>query len=71
MASFRIRAANAYLGLEPESDWLLDTDCPVPRCDLRKPGAVRPMWFWRQESLDAFLRSREVAPGQPNPQDRQ
>lgn len=60
------RAASIYLGLEPGSRWL--DDAPVPRCDLRKPGASRPVWRWRRESLDAFLKAREVAPGAVNPQ---
>jgi hypothetical protein len=70
LGAFRLHAASCYLGLEPASDWLLEPACPVPRCDIRKPGASRPVWVWRRAALDAFLASREVAPGAVNPQDR-
>jgi hypothetical protein len=66
--AFRLREASLYLGLEPASEWLLDADCPVPKCDIRKPGAGRPIWVWRREALDDFLASREVPPGAVNPQ---
>jgi hypothetical protein len=44
----------------------LDT-APVPRCDIRKPGALRPVWVWRVSDLDAFLASRVVQPGAVSP----
>lgn len=69
--ALRLPAASLYIGLEESSDWLLEADCPVPRCDLRRPGAKRPVWVWRKAALDAFLEGREVQPGQPNPQDCQ
>jgi hypothetical protein len=69
--AFRLREASAYLGLAPHSQWLIQPDCPVPRCDLRRPGAKLPVWVWRKAALDAFLEGREVQPGQPNPQDCQ
>jgi hypothetical protein len=66
-----IKAANAYLDLAPDSDWLTEPRCPVPRADLRVPGSPRPMWRWRRADLDAFLAARLVRPGEANPQDRQ
>lgn len=69
--AFKLRDASLYIGLEESSEWLLEADCPVPRCDIRRPGAQRPRWCWRKATLDAFLESREVKPGQPNPQDCQ
>lgn len=70
-AALRLREASQYIGLEESSDWLLEADCPVPRCDIRRAGAKRPVWVWRKAALDAFLEGREVQPGQPNPQDCQ
>lgn len=67
--AFRLREASQYIGLGPKSNWLLDPACPVPKCDLRKPGALRPTWVWLKRDLDAFIESRRVAPGMPNPQD--
>jgi hypothetical protein len=46
-------------------DWL--DDAPVPRCDIRKPGAQRPVWVWRIVDLDAFLASRVVPVGAVSP----
>ena len=66
-AAFTQPEASAYLGLEPGSRWL--DDAPVPRVDMRKPGASRPVWRWRKVDLDEFLASRVVRPGEPNPQD--
>jgi hypothetical protein len=68
--AFRIRDASIYIGLEPDSDWLLEPTCPIARSDIRRVGARRPLWVWRREALDAFLREREVAPGAVNPQAR-
>ena len=65
-----IGAANAYLDLAPESEWLTEVGCPVPRADMRRPGAARPLWRWRVVDLDAFLETRLVRPGEANPQDR-
>jgi hypothetical protein len=45
----------------------LDEPSPLPRCDIRKPGALRPVWVWRKVDLDAFLASRLVPPGMPSP----
>lgn len=67
--ALRIRAASEALGLGPDSDWLLDADCPVPKCDVRKPGARRPKWVWDYDDLKDFVKSRKVMPGHPNPQD--
>lgn len=70
-AALGIRAANAYLDLAPDSEWLTEPRCPVPRVDMRVPGAPRAVWRWRRVDLDAFLESRLVRPGDANPQDRQ
>lgn len=61
--AFRQKAAEKYLGLG--EDYL--DDAPIPRCDLRKPGAKRPVWVWRKVDLDAYLESRLVPPGHPSP----
>jgi hypothetical protein len=50
---------------------LLRPSCPIPRCDIRRPGASRSLWVWRRVDLDAFLASRLVRPGETNPQDFQ
>lgn len=63
-AALRQRAAEAYLGLGED---FLDEPCPVPRCDLRKPGSKRPVWVFRVQDLDAFLEGRLVQPGMPSP----
>lgn len=60
--------AHQLLGFGEESDWLVDPACPVPRCDIRKPGSSRPLWVWLVEDLRAFVQSRRVLPGQTNPQ---
>jgi hypothetical protein len=64
------RAANEALGLGADSEWLLDPDCPIPKCDIRKPGARVAMWVWDYDDLRAFVKSRKVQPGHPNPQER-
>lgn len=69
--AFRLESASLYLDLEEGSRWLLEPDCPIPRCDIRKPGSAKPMWRWRKVDLDAFLASRLVQPGGVNPQDQQ
>lgn len=69
--AYTMREANAQLGLGAASEWLLDPSCPVPRCDIRRPGASRPVWRWRRVDLDAFLASRLVRPGESNPQAQQ
>jgi hypothetical protein len=69
MAAYDLQAANEYLGLSVKSTWLLQPECPVARCDLRLPGAKRPLWRWRRVTLDKFLESREILPGEPNPQE--
>ena len=61
--ALRLEQASVYLGLTPSSRWLLEQDCPVPRCDIRKPGSARPVWVWRVVDLDRFLEERLVAPG--------
>lgn len=63
-----LQAANRYLGLSDKSNWLLQPDCPLARCDLRRPGAQRPLWRWRRATLDKFLVAREIKPGDVNPQ---
>jgi hypothetical protein len=70
IGALRVREASAYLGLSANSEWLLSADCPIARCDIRRPGAQRPAWVWRVATLDAFLQAREVAPGAVNPQER-
>jgi hypothetical protein len=45
----------------------LDDPSPLPRSDIRKPGAQRPVWVWAVEDLEAFIRSRRVEPGMPSP----
>jgi hypothetical protein len=67
-AALDLQSANVFLGLSPKSNWLLAPDCPIARCDMRKPSAQRPLWRWRRETLEKFLSSREVAPGGINPQ---
>lgn len=57
------QAAAEYLGVSVS--WLVAA--PVPRADLRLPGATRPVWRWRRADLDAYLASRVVAPGHPSP----
>jgi hypothetical protein len=66
--ALRLREASRYIGLGDASDWLLEPDCPVARCDIRKPGAARPVWVWLKRDLDAFLDSRRVEPGGVNHQ---
>lgn len=68
-AALTLRQASAYIGLGDESDWLMTA--PVPRVDLRKVGAGRPVWRWRVVDLDAFLKQRLVQPGESNPQESQ
>jgi hypothetical protein len=63
--------AHQLLGFGADSRWLDDPRCPVPRCDLRKPGDSKPVWRWRVKALEAFLAAREIAPGQVNPQGAQ
>jgi hypothetical protein len=63
------REASVYLGLEPGSRWL--DDAPLPRVDMRKPGASKPVWRWLQDDLDAFLELRRFEPGKTNPMDLQ
>ena len=57
--------AAEYLGVSVS--WLVAA--PVPRVDLRLPGATRPVWRWRCSDLDAYLASRVVPPGHPSPFD--
>lgn len=57
--------AAEYLGVSP--GWLVQA--PVPRVDLRLPGAGRPVWRWRVADLDAYLAGRVVQPGQVSPFD--
>lgn len=64
VGAFDAEAAAQYLGFE-SARWL--DDAPIPWCDLRKPGATRPVRRWRKVDLDAFLEKRLVQPGQPNP----
>jgi hypothetical protein len=68
-AAFDLQTANGYLGLARKSTWLLQPGCPVARCDMRRPGARRPLWRWRKETLDKFLVAREVVPGAINHQE--
>lgn len=63
------RAVSEAIGLGRDSDWLLDPDCPVPKCDIRKPGARVALWVWLWDDLKAFVESRRVLPGHPNAQD--
>ena len=60
-----IEQAAAYLDVSVR--WLKDPACPIPKADLRKPGALRPVWRWRRADLDAFLEGRLVQPGTPSP----
>lgn len=56
--------AAAYLGgFNPR--WL--DDAPIPKCDIRKPGASKPVWVWRKVDLDAFLEQRLVPVGTSSP----
>lgn len=64
---FNLEAANGYLGFEPGSRWLTAEDCPIARCDFRKPGSSKPVWRWRRVDLDAFAASRVVQPGFRSP----
>lgn len=63
-----VREASRLLGFGPQSRWLTRPDCPIPRHDIRKPGAARPTWVWDYADLTAFVTSRKVEPGHPNPQ---
>lgn len=56
-------AASVALGFTPESRWLLEPDCPVPRVDIRKVGAKLPLWRWRVRDLERFALERLVEPG--------
>lgn len=62
------RRAHELLGFGPESRWLTEPGCPVPYCDLRKPGDTKPVLRWRVRDLEAFLEMRLVQPGRSNPQ---
>lgn len=57
------RNASIAIDLEPESRWLTEEDCPIPRVDMRKPGAQKASWRWRVCDLEAFLEERLVHPG--------
>jgi hypothetical protein len=59
-AVLRRAAAARYMGSDP--GWL--DDAPIPRVDLRLPGARRPAWGWRVEDMDRYLAARVVEPGQ-------
>lgn len=63
-AALRQRDAERYLGMGED---FLDEPSPVPRCDIRRPGAQRPVWVFRVVDLDEFLASRLLAPGMPSP----
>jgi hypothetical protein len=62
-----LKRASDALSLEEGSRWLLDPRCPVPRVDMRLPGAGKPLWRWRVEDLQAWLATRVVPPGHPSP----
>ncbi len=53
------KAAAARLGRKPR--WM--DRAPIPRRDLRLPGAKRPEWGWCSDDLEAFLDARTVLPG--------
>lgn len=57
------RVAERYLSMGED---FLD-DAPIPRCDLRKAGAKRPVKVWRRVDFDAFLEQRQVQPGRSSP----
>lgn len=61
------RGASKAIGLEEESRWLTERDCPIPKVDMRKPGAARPVWRWRVRDLERFLLDRLVDPGKESP----
>jgi hypothetical protein len=61
--ALNMRDASIALGLEPESRWLDDPDCPVPWVDMRKPKAKLPLKRWRVRDLEDFLLDRLVDPG--------
>lgn len=62
--ALNLRDASVAIGLEPESRWLTEAGCPIPRVDIRKPGSSKPAWRWRVVDLERFLRDRLVEPGQ-------
>jgi hypothetical protein len=62
-----LEQASVAIGFEPGSRWLLEEGCPVPRCDIRRPGATKPVWRWLWRDLEAFLAQRRVLPGQGSP----
>lgn len=62
-AAFKQDAAASYIDVE--RSWL--DDAPIPRVDMRKPGASKPTWRWRRVDLDAWLESRLVPPGKASP----
>lgn len=61
------RGASVAIGLEETSRWLTEQNCPIPRVDMRKPGATRPVWRWRVRDLERFLLERLVDPGKDSP----
>jgi hypothetical protein len=42
-------------------------DAPIPRVDMRKPGAKQPSWAYLHSDLEAWLNARRVMPGQESP----
>ena len=56
--------AAAYIGMK-DAEWMYSA--PIPKCDIRSPGASRPVWRWRVVDLDQFLAERLVKPGHASP----
>lgn len=63
--AFDMPGASLYLSLAEGSRWL--EEAPIPKVDMRLPGAKKPLWRWRRVDLDAFLEARVVAVGQASP----
>ena len=53
------RETALILGVDPR--WL--DDAPIPRVDIRKAGASRPVWRWRRSVLEGFIEDRTMLPG--------
>lgn len=63
MIAYRQAEAAAQIGMG--EDWM--EDAPIPRSDIRKPGAQRPVWVWYHKDLEEFVVSRRVLPGHESP----
>ncbi len=58
-AALGLQEAARYIGVS--AGWL--KTAPLPRVDLRRPGAPRAVWRWRVVDLDKYLADHVVPPG--------